>query len=350
MLPLFQIRSTHSHSRFHLIYGLCFILLILLSVCPLLAQANEKFYNSPDKYSITTPPGWEIASKDQMGFLEENFNAVIKTKLESLDFDHISVAIFDPGNDDFMENMNIVITEGEIPVSKSSIKEYKQYMIPEFEKLGMQIISVTGEIEKIGDHKCLSMGIVYKQSLIEGIPDVESKLLQVVIPGKKRSFIISCTAANSNFSTYLPLFRKSIASFVDLNKKTGWDALPGALRGGIIGGLIALVISFFSLIFGSKKSQVETQNTALNSTENTSEIENEENNEDNNEEKDDSQHSESENENTETAEKLETSDVQEKPKAPVPNTANNSAGCTANSWIWAVAAVVIYNILKHSHH
>lgn len=199
-------------------------------------------------FSLTYPDSWMIATKQVQDEISASVKAILE-KIGNTDFAKISVLVFNPVDDDFIENVNLVITPGRIPLDDRGLDVALEALAAAWAAQGTSLRNVARGVDTFGNNEALSIEYdveLYGQSMHQWI---------VAIPGKDRTYIITSSALSSEFDEYAETFRNIVYS-VELD--TGfwgiWLGLPQWLRYALIGGAIGLGISLVRSVFRRKKS------------------------------------------------------------------------------------------------
>ncbi len=200
-------------------------------------------YSDPSGFAFTYPDGWVVAASAQSTPVKDVLPPEIKDWLakNQVDVTKVNVLLVRDGEDEFLENVNVVVNNREMPINDNSVRELLKLLPAQFAKLNAKVGSIDGKLEKLGANDAIVVD--YQVTLPE--TDSPVKQRQVYLAGGGKTFIATCTATPASFSTYAPTFETILASFrVPASKSQLFDVesarigmVAGAI-GGAIGGLI----------------------------------------------------------------------------------------------------------------
>lgn len=225
-----------------------FILLPLLAfVIPLVAQEPSRFSSSRG-FSFEPPPGWLVASKEQTQVLTQEVKTQLN-KLGNVNLDRVAVVAFDPAEDEFAETMNVVVSPGRIPLDEQGVEEKLARAIrTQYSEAGVSVSSLKASLHTFGVHK----GLLVESQM--GMQGVDIRQWQVMIPGGKQSYIVTCTASSDEFDSFQPLFTAAIAT---MQIDEGLSGVPGWLINALVGGAIGGLFGAAKWLFSDKTKVVE---------------------------------------------------------------------------------------------
>jgi hypothetical protein len=222
------------------------IISLILLVLPVEAQPNR--FSGTQGFSFEYPNGWVVLTKEQQRALVNEYKTVLG-KLGEIDFDRITVAVFNPQNSEFPENVNVVVAPGSIPVNEDSRQKHAQTMSEGMQTAGVTVTNIVSDITKFGEKQALSLQWTMKHPAL----GISIRQWQVAIPGRNQTYIITASASAANFQTYEAGFKRAFESFeVDGGSLGFWHSLPGWVQNAIWGAVIGMVISLLGLLFKNK--------------------------------------------------------------------------------------------------
>jgi len=186
----------------------------------------------------------------------ENFDAIVRQYGEQLPR-NISQALSGPGMavsfvrlgqpGEFSPSLNVVVIKGSAPpINEKSKAEaagtfaqgYKA-MFPDYQQESVEIIEVD---------KLRSLEIVGSASFPFQFPgeteasSIRLRSRQVLVPGKRRAYIVTFTDAEDAGSDSEEIYREMLASFRVLKRPPRFSpVVNGGLIGGLLGGLLYLL-------------------------------------------------------------------------------------------------------------
>ena len=168
----------------------------------MLAHAN------PRGFTLKYPAGWKVASADERSDVARDVKRYFE-KMGDLDPSKLPVMVFNPVEDDFIENINCAVGSGSVPqVDEDGAKRFVKGVSDAFDKLGTPLAGARAEMIQIGSKKAISAHWDLT------VKDVKGPIhqWQVVIPGKSQVYVFTCSALASQFERYEPLFSVVIQS------------------------------------------------------------------------------------------------------------------------------------------
>lgn len=224
------------------------LLAFLVMLCGRSAFGGD--YADPSGFSFTHPEGWIPITRMAMGDVKQALPQELKdwVKRNNVDLSQIAVVLLRDGREDFLENLNVVVEQQQIPVSEDSVKKLTDQLTQRYREMGVTIEDFRGRVQKVGSRDALMFDY---QSRIPGVP-FALRQRQVMIPGGGKTFIITCSTKADTFNQHAPTFEAILASFqapaplamgFDWSR-VGRSAAAWGIAGGVIGGLLAIVRKF----------------------------------------------------------------------------------------------------------
>jgi len=191
-------------------------------------------YSSPKGFSFQYPDSWRIATGGQQvgvkKLVQKTFKGINPERVRRL-----AVVLLDSEQDEFVENVNVVIAKGRMPLEKESDDEILKMLKQQWARLGLSVRVLKHERIKIQGRPAFS--VQYESQFAQQSGPVRQ--WAVMVPGNGRTYIMTCSAAAKDFERYQPIFNQIISSFrVDTGLAGWWYALPPVLRSAILGGAI----------------------------------------------------------------------------------------------------------------
>ncbi len=163
---------------------------------------------SPRGFSLKYPEGWKVASAGERAEVAGNVKRYFE-QFRGADPSKVPVMIYNPGQEEFAENVNCCMGPGSVPeISAESAKEYVNGLREGFEKLGARLTNVRAEAIDVGNRKAISA------HWDVSVRDVKEPIRQwqVLVPGKSQLYVFTCSAFASRFERYEPLFSAVVQS------------------------------------------------------------------------------------------------------------------------------------------
>ena len=179
-------------------------------------------------------------------------------KKNNVDLSKVSMMLVHSGNDDFLENLNVVVDSQQIPVNDATVQKITAELPQQYGTMGVVVRDVRVRVEKIGNRDAI---VVDFQSNIPGVA-VPLKQRQVMFPGGGKTYIVTCTAKAKNFERTVKTFDWILASFkapemAPLGFHFDWNqSLMKGIVGGVIGGLVGLVVWVNKKIAAAKRERL----------------------------------------------------------------------------------------------
>jgi hypothetical protein len=238
---------------------------------------DESYVNEKNQFAMTAPPQWiTLTTENYREALQKLGNRFPKNLQSSLDQHRIEVGFLNPlQNADFSPNINVVIIQSDIPeLDESQMEEGTKALVEVFSRMLDSYTLEKSELLSVDDlsslhftsRAALKLNVAPESpedSEIppEGRPFVNStpaqwktfelKLTQTLVPGKKRGYIITCTAEASQFSEYRRIFESAIESFRVLERPSRFGPIVvGALQGGLTAAVLPLVYFIITWLVG----------------------------------------------------------------------------------------------------
>jgi len=215
----------------------------LFCLCFLAAsELQAAVFTSSKGFSLEYPDDWVVASKEQRETMSTEIRRAFN-KIGAPDLEKMAVVILNLNDDEFAENINVVIGEKAPRIKQDSDKEYAKAMRQQLSQLGLRPNNLTTEVTTIASRKAISAR--YDVDFPGGVGKVRQ--WQVIIPAAGKTYVITCSARPADFAATEPIFSKTINSLQISAGLAGlWHQVPAPLRyaliGGLIGGLVGVVV------------------------------------------------------------------------------------------------------------
>ena len=213
-----------------------------IAICDLVgnrAVAEAAEFKSEAGISFQYPDEWTVLSE----LNQEQFTPAVQAyvKESQIDLRAIHVMVVRLNDSDFQENMNVVITPHEVPVTASSIEKFLPQIKSQNATTGIQMSELSGDLITIADRQAINL--TFKTKL-----PFEDNLLQqrqVLIPGGGQTFTITFTALPTTYSQHVGAFDSVLQSLklAPQQSSFNWDAI-GRLCGTMIGVPIGVIVFF----------------------------------------------------------------------------------------------------------
>ena len=178
-----------------------------------------------------------------------------------INLDQARAIVVRVGNEEFLENLNVVVTNQEIVAGDATILELKKGLPQQYVAIGIKLENMQGRVQKFGNHEVIVLDYTAH------MPSVPFPLQQrqAYFPGGGKTYIVTCTGRADNFK-FAPVFDAMLASLQVPPPKPGgfdWKQVGGmTLAGGVAGAVIGLAIGLLNKFGLLKKAQRVSKNKA----------------------------------------------------------------------------------------
>jgi hypothetical protein len=233
---------------FHHLRAKVVFAILCLVTCVSSAAGGE--HHDPTGFSLVYPDGWFAITNIRDVTKAESMPAGIRAWLDKhpVDLGKARLLVVRDGEDDFLENVNVVMVDQQQPANDSSLKTLLKMLPQQFSSLGLKVEDLQGRIQKLGANEA----IVFDYRFV--LPGTETKLRQTQahIPGGGKTYIFTCTAKADSFAAAAGTFDTILASVkVPAPIAQGFTMTP-VLRGALIGGIAGALLVLFKRLAGSR--------------------------------------------------------------------------------------------------
>lgn len=218
-----------------------------------LTPALAADYSDPSGYSFTYPDGWFAVAGSNVD--SGKFPPEIQTwlKKNNVNLNQVSVIVLRPGQDDFIENANVVVERQQIPADGASAKKLSDMLTQQYRTMGATVKSMQARVQKIGEREAIILDIQVNfpgSSLL-----VQQR--QVAFPGGGNTYIVTCTGKADTFAAHAPAFDAMLASFkvpAPIARTFDWNQVLITLAiGGVVGAVCGGLGRILMIFTGGKK-------------------------------------------------------------------------------------------------
>ncbi len=215
------------------------------AAAPPASGEGAKEFKGQQGFSFEYPASWVIATKEQTQKAGKALESVAPN-IKQVDLNRMAVAVYNPAYQEFAENLNVVITRGAIPIDTNMCSKYSATITDGFRKTGINVSDVQVSFATVAGINAVT---AHWQTLWpRGRAPIRH--WQVSVPHKRQTFIITCSARNTDWARLEPLFQRMVNSLrFEPDMIPSFDELPGYVKGMIIGGIIGGIIGFFVMAF-----------------------------------------------------------------------------------------------------
>ena len=220
-----------------------FAALILLALVD--RSAATEFRDDSIGLSLDCPDGWTALSKFNLEAVRDKLPPELKRWIEKEkpDFSQVKVLVIRNDAADFLENLNVVVNENEMPVNDDSVHRLMDLLLKQYQRVGAGVMKIHGQVERIGDREAV---VVEFDSRMPGV-DFLLRQRQVAFPGGGNTYFVTSTAAADSFADHAPTFEGILRSMkTPAPGGFNWNrVLFMSAVGGAIGGLLGLLMKVF---------------------------------------------------------------------------------------------------------
>jgi hypothetical protein len=221
------------------------------------------YTNEEHQFAMSVPEGWMTLSKDNYQEMFQKLgDRFPKSMQEGLMERRIEVGFLKLMQEtEFSPNINIVVMKSEIPeLDEKQKDEATKAITSEFTRVMESYKLETSELITVDELTSLQLSgrarvkfktaeaqktfteapggwRTYTGETPEQWKSYDLKMIQTIVPGKRRAYIITCTSDSAQFPEYRRAFDSSIESFRVLQHPARFGPI---IMGGIQGGLIAM--------------------------------------------------------------------------------------------------------------
>jgi hypothetical protein len=229
---------------------------------------DDPYMNEKHHFAMSVPNGWIILTPDNYQEMFQKLGDKLPKSLqEGLSERRIEAGFIKLLQEpDFSPSMNVVVMDTEVPeLDESQMEEASRVLSAQFKRVldsyklektelitvdeltSMHFSSRAGLTLKVTDSKpsyvqTLPSGRTRTVGKPEHWRTFDLQMTQTLVPGKKRAYIITCTAEAQQYEEYKRTFEKSIDSFRVLQRPARFGPIVmGALQGGLVASMAYLL-------------------------------------------------------------------------------------------------------------
>lgn len=229
------------------------------------------FINARHHFAITLPSGWITLSPENYDEMFKlygtKFQENLRQGLTQRKIENGFMKISPEG--EFSPSVNIVVVQSELPpldedqkeeaakaISGEFAKTFDAYTLEEKELVeidelrSLRLVSKASVKFLIAESKPIYQQTLPDRQTVTGHTPAEwktydLKFIQVLVPGKKKGFILTCTAEATQFPQYRSAFNNMIDSFRVIERPPRFGSIVmGGIQSGLIGGIAYLLYYF----------------------------------------------------------------------------------------------------------
>lgn len=221
-------------------------------------------YADPSGFSFTYPDGWVPITRAVMGDANQFVPPEVKDWIarNKVDLSRVAVTLIRNGQDDFLENLNVVVDPQQIPVNDKTVKELTGVLRKQYAAMGVEIDNLQGGVQRLGTHDAV---VLEYQARMPAVP-YTLRQRQVMFPGGGKTYIVTCTAKADSFDRYKLTFEQIVASFqVPAPVARGFDwnqVLTTGIVGGVVGAFVGGLFWLAKRLFSKAKPKRQSDRSA----------------------------------------------------------------------------------------
>lgn len=185
--------------------------------------------------ALAYPDGWVLATQADSKLLQGS-PSPMRRLFTGLDFRHISLCVARPPEDEFCDNVNLVIESEEVALTEETRVRANSELPLMYAPYHISPTGLAVKLETIGANRTLSA----RWDIV--IPGDSRPLTQwqVHIPGGGKTYVFTCSAPQARFARVEPAFRTILAS---VKIQRGWPAwLVTAIQVAVLCAGVALLL------------------------------------------------------------------------------------------------------------
>jgi hypothetical protein len=204
---------------------------------------------SARRISMNIPDNWMVLSKEQTQSLPSEIRERFP-QLSKIDIKKLEASAYDTSCDGFLQNVNIVITSGKMPLSNDVLKQVIDALLKQYIDMGMNPSIISSKISRFGENDA---------AVVHGEIDshyANGRIHQILamIPSGNETYIITFSFAKENSEAYLAGVNEILNS-VKLERTSGSSGqlsplakniIKYTVSGAILGALVGLAQYFKS--------------------------------------------------------------------------------------------------------
>jgi hypothetical protein len=180
---------------------------VALLITAVAAPSLAATYISPRGFSLEYPDRWQIASKELLDNAGEGVKDLL-AKLGQVDFDKVAVAVLDPHDPQFANNLNVVISPGGEEFSKLSPDAVVDMLKKQYEQLGLSTHNMRGRWLPIGSRTLLTVD--YDLLFPKAREWIHQR--QYFVVSGDTVFVVTGSSLSSTFAKHRETFDSIVAS------------------------------------------------------------------------------------------------------------------------------------------
>ena len=199
-------------------------------------QASARTYGGRSGYEIDIPRGWTALNPKWDAQRLGRY-----TGYRTQDWSNVDVILADTAEDEFHENINIVVLGTRLPVKQSDQAKIEDQIATEFVTEDGDAPTVSAEIIQIGGRNAWSA----KYRLSDSDSGSGLWVWQVFMPMGGKTLVLTSMADSAHFQATRPKYEAAFGSLkIDRTLMDRWMSLPLLIRTLIVGAVLGLVVAY----------------------------------------------------------------------------------------------------------
>lgn len=217
------------------------ILMVSFGLLVLCEEVCAAKFSSQRGFSCEYPDGWTILSASQCRETVEALRPHVED-MDKLDENSIAMAVANTQPDEFQENITVAVFPGSLPISDERGRQYFNVLERQSLSMGLEVRNLQVEQNEFAGRRVLSATC---DVTVPGESE-PVRQWQVLMPGRRQTYIVTCAARACDFESFRPAFAKTIESMqIDTRGGGFLQSLPPAVRLLIVIGLVSLLARVF---------------------------------------------------------------------------------------------------------
>jgi hypothetical protein len=212
---------------------------LAIAMLPALAAfASAGEYASPRGFSLQCPDGWIVASNDVADANRRELAADFPF-LDSVDPNRTAAFLFNPANAGYAQRIGIDIVAGTVRASSENAKAALRQCQQAIDRLGGAESNASAELRQVADRATIWIRHDVRY------PGQEEWLRQwqVLVPGKSRTLVVTCTALAADFGAAGPAFTGVLNSLrVEDRPGTLLSEMPALTKAVTLGAMLLCAV------------------------------------------------------------------------------------------------------------
>jgi hypothetical protein len=157
--------------------------------------------------SMNIPDNWMILSKGQTRSLPDEIRQRFP-QMRNIDFNKLETSAYDTSCEGFLENVNIVMVRGQMPLSNDAITQVADALEKQYADLGMNPSIVSSKISSVGKNDAAVVHCEIDSHYSNG----RIQQLLAMMPADRETYIITFSFPENNSEVYLAGINQILSS------------------------------------------------------------------------------------------------------------------------------------------